>query len=158
MARSCLRAGGSQIRFVLTGIEGNKKLKTLHGSYTQVGSEWYLLSWTSLRAKDQIEEIEPRIHLLQRASGCLVEVIGAISGEINHEYSLFQRIVFLNYTDIAGSFSNAISLLQTGSLADSLTLVRPVLEYLLDIAYLSLYPDEVELYESKADAPQSSSS
>ena len=48
--------------------------------------------------------------------------------------------------------SNAVLLLGAGSLADALTLARPALEYMLDITYLRLYPEEVEFYESKADA------
>ena len=127
-------------------------MKTLHGNYIPIGNEWYLLSWISPRVKDQVADFYPRVQLLRRASGCLVEVTGAIYSEINDQSSLFQRIVVLSYTDVALSVSNAILLLGRGSLADSLTLVRPVLEYMLDIAYLSLYPDEVGIYESKAEA------
>ena len=126
-------------------------MKTLHGNYIQIDSELYSLSWVSPRVKEQVGDFYPRVQLLRRASGCLVEVIGAIASEINNQSSLFQRIAVLNYTDVALSFSNAVLLLGTGSLADSLTLVRPMLEYMLDIAYLSLYPDAVALYESKAE-------
>ena len=82
----------------------------------------------------------------------MVEVTSELAKEINDQHSLFQRIVVLNYTDIALSFSNAILHLGSGSLADSLTLVRPVLEYMLDMANLRLYPDAVELYEAKVNA------
>ena len=127
-------------------------MKTLHGDYIQIGSERYLLSWISPRTKVQVSSVNSRVQLLQRASGCLVEVTEAIYSGIDDQSSLFQRIVGLNYTDLVRSFSNSILLLRMGSLADSLTLVRPVLEYMLDIAYLSLCPDEVTLYESKAEA------
>ena len=126
-------------------------MKTLHGNYMQIDSEWYLLSWISPRVKDQVGDFYPRVQLLRRASGCLVEVTGAMHSEVMDQSTLFQRIIVLNYSDIARSLSNAILLLGMGSLADSLTLVRPVLEYMLDIAYLSLHPDEVVGYESKAE-------
>ena len=126
-------------------------MKTLHGNYIRIGNEWYLLSWTPQRVKDRVSEFYPRVQLLRRASGCLVKVTEAIFSEIDDQSSLFQRVVVLSYTDVALSVSNAILLFGRGSLADSLTLVRPVLEYMLDIAYLSLYPDEVHIYESKAE-------
>ena len=127
-------------------------MKTRHGNYVQIDGEFYLLSWISLTVKEQVEEFRARVDLLRKSAGCLAEVTRALTNEVNDQHSLFQRIVFLNYTDIGRSFGNAVLLLENGSLADSLTLARPVLEYILDITYLSLYPEAVAQYEAKAEA------
>ena len=126
-------------------------MKTHHGNYVQIDSEFYLLSWVSSSVIEQVEDFRTRVDLLRKSAGCLAEVTGALTKEVNDQHSLFQRIVILNYTDIARSFGNAVLLLENGSLADSLTLARPVLEYILDVTYLSLYPEAVARYEAKAE-------
>ena len=110
-----------------------------------------MLSWVPTAVIYRVEELSPRIDVLHTCSGCLIEVVESIGKNIDQSNSVLQRIVYLIYTDIVRSFANSVLLLQNGSLADSLTVTRPVIEYLLDIAYLTLFPDEISLYELKAD-------
>ena len=124
-------------------------LKTLHGNYIQIDDETYLLAWVAADTKQQIDHTQPRFNLVRRAVGCLIRIAVHLSETVDNDTSTFQHIVIANYRDIALGLSNALTLLRIGSLADGLTLLRPALEYMLDIAYLRTRPCEVESYERK---------
>ena len=124
---------------------------TLHRKYVEVQGEWYLLSWVAPRDKEHVDAQIGKIAVLRRASNCLREFSRSAYDEIDDQTCLFGRVVILSYIDMARSFDNSVMLLSIGSLADSLTLLRPVLEYLLDIVYLILHPEAVTQYEAKAN-------
>ena len=79
----------------------------------------------------------------------MIRIAVHLSEAVDDDTSPLQHIVIANYREIALGLSNALTLLRTGSLADGLTLLRPALEYMLDIAYLRAWPSEVEAYERK---------
>ena len=124
-------------------------MKTLHGNYIQIGDETYQLMWVASSTEQQVAERQPQIDLLRRGIGNLHQLSLHLSKAVDEGTSAFQHIAIANYREIALGMSNAMILLRAGSLADSLTLLRPVLEYILDIAYLGMWPNEVASYERK---------
>ena len=124
-------------------------MKTRHGSYVQIDGESYHLTWVSPSTMEQISGLSPRLNLLRRATVSLIRAavhILSINEDNQAKRSEFQHIVVANFREIAQGMSNAMIHLATGSLADSLTLLRPALEYMLDNAYLELYPEAVGSY------------
>ena len=102
------------------------------------------------RTKAQIEERQPRLAFIKQTVGTLLQVEVSFSKAVNQESSIFQHIVVANFREIAYGIRDAMLLLRSGSLASALALLRPPLEYMLDLVYLGMWPSAAESYEHKA--------
>ena len=125
-------------------------MKSLHGAYAQISGVDYLLTLVAPSVTQHCEDRRTRINLLRQASVCLFGIVTHLTKAVDQSTSPFQHIAIANFREVASGVSNALTLLQSGQLADSLTFLRLPLEYMLDIVYLSMFPNSVSSYEEKA--------
>ena len=125
-------------------------MKTLHGTFRKVGGETYLLTWVSPQIAQAVNSREARFDELRHATNYIVLAATHLGKHWPTNASDWHGIVITTYLEVARSIDDAFVMLKSGSLADSLTLIRPVIEYLLDVSFLKFYPGEVSSYEKKA--------
>ena len=116
---------------------------SLHDSYIRIDGELYLLARVTPETKRQLDKRAVRIDYLKHVVGCLRRCASHLRRSVNENTSEFQHIIVANYVE------NAKVLLGYGALADSLTLLRPSLEYMLDNEYLRMWPSEAASYHKK---------
>lgn len=120
--------------------------------YVRLGDKWYLLRYVSDETK--IELVNHRllqIDYLRGLVGCHGDTANHLQQNVTDETTQFQRIIILHHKSIAHFLSDAFCLLEMGSLASSLTLLRSPVEIMIEIQYLKRHPCEVSTYYEKAE-------
>ena len=125
--------------------------RQLHGTFYQEEGSDYLLSWVWGRTRRIVESLAPRLGLLRRAVQWHDEALSAIRPNEGIRLSEFERIVIENHRDVAHGLYSAQILIRCGSLADTLTLLRPAVENMLDLQYLKRWPESMHSYYEKID-------
>lgn len=120
--------------------------------YVRLGGKWYLRSFISDETKN---ELVSHRHLEIDHSRDLMllhrEAALHLSENVTDDTTQFQRIITLHHMSIAHFLSDAFCLMEMGSLAGSLTLLRSPVEIMIEIQYLKRHPCEVSTYYEKAE-------
>ncbi len=120
-----------------------------NGEYVRLGDKWYFLRFLSDGTKSTIDGWRPQIDYLSGLVECHKEAALYLRKCVNSDTTEFQHLIVASHVSVAVFLRDALSLIQIGSLASSLILLRPVVEILLELQYLKRFPNEVGSYYSK---------
>ena len=123
----------------------------INGEYVRLGDKWYLLRFLSDGTKSKIDGWRPQIDNLSGLVECHREAALYLRKCVNGDTTEFQHLIVSSHVSVAVFLKDALSLVQIGSLASSLILLRPVVEIMLELQYLKRYPSELVSYYSKVD-------
>ena len=120
--------------------------------YVRLGDKWYLLSFISDETKNElVSHRRPQIDYLRGLILLHREAAFHLRQNVTDDTTKFQSLVIFHHVSIAHFLSDAFSLLEMGSLASSLTLLRSAVEIMIEIQYLKRHPSEVETYDEKVE-------
>ena len=122
----------------------------MDGAFRRDGNADYLLSWVWGRTRWAVESYWPWLTVLRQAVEWHYGALSTVQSRGRRDATPFQEIVIENHRDIAVSLYSAQVLIGCGSLADVLTVLRPAVEFMLDVQYLKRWPRHVSSYQDKA--------
>ena len=120
--------------------------------YVCLGDKWYLLRYVSDETKNELVSHRlPQIDYLRGLVECHGDTANHLQQNVTDDTTEFQHIVIFHHVSIAFFLKDAFSLLEMGSLASSLTLLRSAIEIMIEIQYLQRHPSEVATYDEKVE-------
>ena len=123
-----------------------------NGQYVRLDDKWYLLTFISEGTKNElVDHWLPQIDHLRDLVVCHRDTALYLRQSVSGATTEFQHLVIAHHVSIAIFLSDAFCLLQMGSLASSLVLLRPVVEIMIEIQYLKKHPAEVGDYYHKVE-------
>ena len=123
-----------------------------NGQYVRIDGKWYLLTFISDGTKNELVDHRlPQIDYLRDLVVSHRDTAIHLRQSVTDDTTEFQHIIIAHHVSIAHFLSDAFYLLQKGSLAGSMVLLRPVVEIMIEIQYLRRYPSEVGDYYCKVE-------
>lgn len=120
--------------------------------YVCLGDKWYLLRFISDETKNElVSHWLPQIDYLRDLMLLHREAAFHLRQNATDDTTKFQRLVIFHHVSIAIFLSDAFSILESGSLAGSLILLRSAVEIMIEIQYLRRHPSEVTTYDEKVE-------
>ena len=120
--------------------------------YVRLGDKWYLLRFISDKTKKELVSHRlPQIDYLRGLVECHRDAANYLKQNVTDETIKFQRIIILHHVSILILLKDAFSLLEGGSLAGSLILLRPAVEVMIEIQYFKRNPSEIAAYDAEVE-------
>ena len=120
--------------------------------YVRIGDNWSLLRNISDETKNElVSHRRPEIDYLRGLVECHRDTSNHLQKNVTDDTTEFQHKVIFHHVSIAHFLSDAFSLLEMGSLAGSLTLLRSAVEIMIEIQYLQRLPSEMATYYEKVE-------
>ena len=123
-----------------------------NGQYVRLDDKWYLLTSISDEKKNELVDHRlPQIDYLRGLVECHRDTANHLQPNVTDDTTEFQHIIIFHHVSIAHFLLDAFSLLEMGSLASSLTLLRSAVEIMIEVQYLKRHPSEVATYYEKVE-------
>lgn len=120
--------------------------------YVRLDDKWYLLTCISDEDKNElVDHWLIQIDYLRDLVECHRDTANYLRQSVSGDTTEFQHIIIAHHGFVAVILADAFSLLQMGSLASSLILLRPAVEIMIEIQYLKRHPSEVVPYYEQVE-------
>ena len=120
--------------------------------YVRLGDKWYLLRFVSDETKNElVSHRRLQIDYLRDLTFLHKDTALHLRQGVTDDTTEFQHMVIFSHVSIAIFLSDTFSLLEGGSLAGSLTLLRSAVEMMIEIQYLKRHPSEVATYNDEIE-------
>lgn len=120
--------------------------------YVRFGDKWYHLCFVSDETKNElVSHWRPQIDYLRDLMLLHQEAARHLHQNVTDATTEFQHIVIVHHVTIAAYLADAFSLLEMGSLASTLTLLRLPVETMIEIQYLKRHPAEVATHNEEIE-------
>ena len=117
-----------------------------HPEYTPSGDNWQARKLVSAGTKLALDGWRPQIDHLTDLLECHNDAALFLRKRVHGKTTLFQHLVIANHFSASIFLKDSLHLVQVGSLASSNVLLGPVVEILLELQYLTRFPNEAETY------------
>ena len=122
------------------------------GQYVRLGDKWYLLRFISDETKNElVSHWLPQIDKLRGLMLLHRDATFHLCQNVTDDTIEFQHIIISHHVSLAVLLEDTFSLLEGGSLAGSLTLLRSAVEIMIEVQYLKRHPSEVATYYEKVE-------